>query len=205
MTIALSPVRTPVVLPVAAAVTVGLFVLMNNLIDIGPVAPDPVQELPPIVIMFDIKPEEPRERMTIEELDPVAPPPPVQRLDVDIAPVEAVTSEVSWHLPPVEVAALNHSGGLVNIDRNPVPSVRVPPVYPPAALSRGLEGQCSMLFDITPQGTTTNVRALDCTSSLFERAAINSVSRWRYNPQMQDGQPTLFRGATTQIVFSVSE
>ena len=43
----------------------------------------------------------------------------------------------------------------------------------------------------------------DLASQAFERATINAVSRWRYDPQVRNGEPVMFRGATTQLVYSL--
>jgi protein TonB len=203
MTATFHPIRTPIVLPVAAAVTAGLFVLMNNLIDTGPWAPEPVDDLPPVQIRFEPDEPLPDERMPIEVIPPVEAPPPLPRPDTSASAVDGAPAGVSWTLPPMETRDISGGSGLVPAERSPVPTVRVNPAYPPSAASRGLEGQCTVIFDITPQGTTANVRTLSCTSSTFERASLNAVSRWRYNPQIRDGQPVMFRGATTQLVYSM--
>ncbi|WP_203293214.1 energy transducer TonB [Maricaulis parjimensis] len=206
MTIALNPVRTPVVLPVAGAVTVGLFVLMNNLIDIGPVTPDPVVERPPVQIRFEPEPvriEDRWENIEITELDP---PPPVPRLDIEHSAVEGMPEGNSWTLPPIEVAGIEIGSGLANIDRaQPVPRVRIDPIFPASEASRGRSGECSVTFDITPEGRTTNIRPGTCTSRAFEQATMNAVSRWRYDPQVRNGEPVLYRNAVTQLVYNLDQ
>ena len=203
MSMSLHPVRTPVVIPVAGAVTVGLFIMMNNLIDIGPVTPEIVEETPPIQIRFEPEPEDPiriRDQFEITQLDP---PPPPQRLDVPRSAVDIMPTGDNYTLPPIEVAVVNAGSGLVNIDRQPSPSVRIDPVYPASEASRGRPGECTVVFDITPEGRTTNIRPTDCTSRAFEQATMNAVSRWRYAPQVRNGEPTLYQNATTRLVYSL--
>ncbi|MAK64778.1 MAG: hypothetical protein CMF75_08610 [Maricaulis sp.] len=203
MSMSLHPVRTPVVIPVAGAVTVGLFVLMNNLIDIGPVTPDPVVERPPVQIRFDPEPARPESRIDIIEITQLDPPPPVERLEVPIAAVNTLPTGTNWTLPPIERAVIRTGGGLVNIDRQPAPRVRIDPVYPASEASRGRAGECTVVFDITPEGRTANIRPGDCTSRAFEQATMNAVSRWRYDPQVRDGEPILYRNATTRLVYAM--
>lgn len=205
MTATYDSVRTPLVIPVAGAVTVGLFLMMRQLIDIGPYTPEPVEEMPPVQIRFDVEPYDPPDRVTPEDIPAVVPPPPPPSLDRPRAAVEGVTSEVSWTLPPVDPPVVGAGTGLANIDRPPSPTLRVEPVYPPGLAMRGQEGACTVVFDITPQGMTTNVQARACTSAAFERASVNAVSRWRYAPQVRDGEPVMYRGATTRLVFSLGE
>ena len=202
MTAYIHPVRTPLVLPVAGAITVGLFFLMRGLIDIGDVRPEPAVERPPVVIHYEPEPVDPHIPVDMDVI-PLDPPPPTERLPIDrVRPTSDAPME-NYTVPAVDVGGLELASNVVPVRRDPLPVVRIPPVYPDTAARRGLEGQCTMIFDITPQGTTANVRPLDCTSSLFERASVNAVSRWRYDPQVRDGEPTLYRGATTQLRFSL--
>ena len=198
-------VRMPAVLPVAGAVTVGLFILMNHLIDIGDVRPEPERELPDVQINFDVVPYDPEPRIGMEDIPDVEAPPPPVRLNVPRSAVDAVPAVESWALPDIGPIEIRAGSGLAAIDRTPMPRVRIDPAYPPGALNRGQEGACTMVFDITPLGTTANVRVLSCTSGAFERASINAISRWRYDPQIRDGQPVMFRGATTQLVYSLGD
>ncbi len=203
MSMSLHPVRTPVVIPVAGAITAGLFIMMNNLIDIGPVTPELVEERPPVQIRFEPREEDPvsiRDSLEITQLDP---PPPPPSLEVPRSAVDTLPAGDNYALPPIEVAVVNTGGGLVNIDRQPAPRVRIDPVYPASEASRGRPGECTVVFDITPEGRTTNIRPSDCTSRAFEQATLNAVSRWRYDPQVRDGQPVLYRNATTRLVYSL--
>lgn len=203
MTASFHSVRTPLVLPVAGAITIGLFLMMRGLIDIGPVVPEPVEELPPVQIRFDVEPYDPPDRVTMIDITPVDVPPPLPRPDTSSSAVEPVNSDINWTLPPVDPAEVNTGRGLVNIDRQPSPRVRVEPVFPASEATRGRAGECTVVYDITPEGRTANIRAQACTSQAFERATINAVSRWRYDPQVRNGEPVMFRGATTQLVYSL--
>ena len=88
-------------------------------------------------------------------------------------------------------------------DRDAQPLVRIPPQYPPRAAERGLEGHCTMSFDVTPDGTPTNIVATECTSSLFERTSVRAVERWRYEPKIQEGTAVWRRGVVTRIDYQL--
>ena len=194
--------RTPLVLPVAATVSVGLFMMMRGLIDIGPVELVEAVEPPSIEIRFDIEEPDPERSVTPDDIADVEPPPPPARVEVDTIAPSAEPQIAGYVLPSVETGGIEISTGvLASPDQTPSPIVRVEPIYPVRAASRGLEGQCMIIFDITPQGTTANVRIMSCTNTAFERTSINAISRWRYNPQVQNGAPVVFRGATTQLVY----
>lgn len=197
-----SMLRTPLVLPVAGAVTVGLFLMMRGLIDIGPVEPEEAPDPLEVVLSFEVAPVEPKPRIEIDEIPEVEAPPPIERIPVETGAPDGEFLNTRYELPPVDPSVTDiASNGTFSADGNPVPLVRIEPVYPARPAERGLEGQCMMIFDITPQGTTANVRALSCSNTGFEQSSINAVRRWRYSPQVENGQPTTFRGATTQLVY----
>lgn len=194
--------RTPLVLPVAASITVGLFLVMRSLIDIGEVRPEPVADPPRVEIRFDVPDEPPTRGLDIEEIPAVEPPPAPERIPTNtVAPAPDGDGFVLAELPAgrgeIEIAQT----GPLSVDGSPTPVVRVEPVYPARAASRDLEGQCTIIFDITPQGRTANVRVMSCTNRAFEQASINAIQRWRYNPQVSGGDAVMFRGATTQLVY----
>jgi TonB family protein len=64
----------------------------------------------------------------------------------------------------------------------------VPPEYPPRALDRGTQGWVDIEFTVAADGTTRDaiVRAAEPTG-VFDRAALQAVARWRYEPRMVDG------------------
>ena len=54
-----------------------------------------------------------------------------------------------------------------------LPIVKVAPIYPNRALTRGIEGYCVVMYTVTTLGTTVNPVVVEdqCTSSLFHRAS----------------------------------
>lgn len=196
--------RVPAILPVAGLVTVGLFLMMRQLIDIGPVVPEPVVEPPKVEIRFDI-PEPDPVRTGPEVIREVEVPPRPPVIDTPRPAVDGVPTDVVWSLPPVDPPGVDAGEGLAVIDRPPSPTLRIEPVYPAGEMSRGRNGSCTAVFDITPEGRTANLQTRNCTSRAFERATLNAVSRWRYAPQVRDGEPVTYRGATTQLVFTLGE
>ena len=83
--------------------------------------------------------------------------------------------------------ALAFSAGLS--DRDPLPLVRVEPQYPPQAQRRGLEGWVHVRFTITTAGSIKNASVVKSSHGVFERAALQAVSKWKYQPQTKDGKP----------------
>ncbi len=86
-----------------------------------------------------------------------------------------------------------------------LPIVRVAPVYPARAQSRGLEGYVDMSFTVTSTGTVIDPIVVFSTSGLFERAASRAVLKFKYKPRVVDGIPVNVPGVKTRITFKMEE
>lgn len=85
-----------------------------------------------------------------------------------------------------------------------LPIVKVAPVYPARALQRGLEGYVIVEFTVTRQGTVRDVGVVESTSTLFERAAINAASKFKYKPRVIDGEAVEVPGVRNKISFAIT-
>jgi periplasmic protein TonB len=82
-----------------------------------------------------------------------------------------------------------------------LPIVKVAPVYPARAASRGLEGYVIVEFTVTRTGTTKDVSVVESTSSLFDRAAVEAAGKFKYKPRVIDGEPVEVPGVRNKITF----
>ncbi len=90
------------------------------------------------------------------------------------------------------------------MDQDAMPLVRIAPDYPPRAQSRGVEGWVLVQFTITAAGTVKSAVALDADpKGYFEDAAVAAVSRWKYNPRIEDGQAVERRGIRVKLTFKL--
>ncbi len=65
-----------------------------------------------------------------------------------------------------------------------------PPDYPAAALRRGDAGTVMVRVDVGADGVPTDVSIETRSGSRdLDRAALDAVRRWRFNPAQRDGQP----------------
>jgi len=64
----------------------------------------------------------------------------------------------------------------------------VPPVYPPEAAARKLEGRVKVRFIVDETGAVTKARALQSSDKVFEDAAVQSVRQWRFEPAIDEGR-----------------
>jgi TonB family protein len=75
-------------------------------------------------------------------------------------------------------------------DRGPRVLERTQPAYPADALSAHAEGEVRLQIQIDAQGKVSEVRiAANSGSDSLDRAALNAVRNWRYQPGTHDGQP----------------
>src|SRR5690606_32586966 len=89
-------------------------------------------------------------------------------------------------------------------DRDVMPLVRVPPEYPPRALTRGLEGWVLVQFTITTIGTVKDAVVVDAQpEGVFNDAALKAIARWRYNPRVDGGVAVERVGVQTRIVITL--
>jgi bla regulator protein BlaR1 len=86
-----------------------------------------------------------------------------------------------------------------------MPIVKVAPVYPPRAAARGLEGFVVVQYTVNETGSTSNVTVVESSSSLFERAAIDSALKYKYQPRIENGVPVAVDGIMTKIVFALND
>ncbi len=95
--------------------------------------------------------------------------------------------------------SLTLSSGLS--DRDPLPLVRVEPQYPAQAARRGLEGWVRVRFTISTAGSIKDAAVVNSSNTVFERAAITAVNKWKYQPQMADGKPVETSGIQVVLRF----
>jgi protein TonB len=150
------------------------------------------------------------ENLNVEDIIPEKPPKPPE------TPPETPPQEmdnVNPDSPKINVAPpsvnantdIGGPGGMNIAEGDYLPIVRVAPVYPARALSRGLEGFVDLSFTVTTAGTVEDPIVLQSTSSLFERAAIRAVLKFKYKPRVVDGVPVSVPGVKTRISFQLEE
>ncbi len=107
-----------------------------------------------------------------------------------------------------ETAAAAAGAGVpnyVDIDVDTIPVVRTAPDYPPAALDRKLEGWVQLKFTVAPNGVVDDVTVVDSSDPLFEPAAVQALSVWRYLPRVVAGRRVASHGVHTIIRFAMAQ
>lgn len=77
-------------------------------------------------------------------------------------------------------------------DRAPVLVSSPAPRYPAQALRRRESGTVMVRVDVGPDGVPTATSVVEGSGSRFlDRAALDAVRRWRFEPALRDGRPTV--------------
>jgi protein TonB len=150
------------------------------------------------------------EALTVEDFTPEKPPkppePPPETPPQDMDNIDPTAPTINVAPPTVATdTSIGGPGGMNIAEGDYLPIVRVAPVYPARALSRGLEGYVDMGFTVTTTGTVRDPVVLFSTSSLFERAAMRAVLKFKYKPRVVDGVPVDVPNVKTRITFKIEE
>lgn len=81
-----------------------------------------------------------------------------------------------------ELRVLKHFSG-------PRPIRKEEPVYPRSALMGEQEGWVRFSMTVEASGKVSDVKVLDSSSWVFEKAAVGAARKWRFQPNTVDGKP----------------
>lgn len=195
--------RSIIGIPIAGVIVIGLFLFMYGLIKVDEIPQEEDREPVNIRIGRQIEDSQVRNQKRFERpaLDQPPPPPPTINNQTFQPTVDGVQADV----PEFEVDVVATSG--FNPDRDAQPIVRIPPAEPDfqrcIRSDRPSVERVSLEFDVTPDGSTTNIQVVDSTDSCFERSAIRAARRWKYNPKIVDNQPQPRFGVRTSIEYNL--
>ena len=92
-----------------------------------------------------------------------------------IAAIALVLTAGLWLQQPVQAAAN------ATAKNEPAPVMRVEPKYPIQAAEQRIEGYVQAKFDISAQGTVSNVRIMrSVPTATFDEASITALEQWQY-------------------------
>ncbi len=191
----------------ATFVTLFLLWLMNYLIVTG----DHSLEDEVAGATLDFVRVKPQENLTRKSDKPEKPPPPAA------PPPEPPAPELDNADPSAEKVAISAAPVSTDIDLSSggfslgvgegdyLPIVKVAPMYPARASSRGIEGWVIVEYTVTSTGTVKDVIVLESkpTSKIFHKAAINAAKKFKYKPRVQDGKAMEVPGVRNRFLFEL--
>ena len=205
---------------VGAVVTLALFYLMQALISSqdSAITDDAGGNMVDFVRVKQEQLLETKKRKPKKPPPPDEPPPdtPPQNFTTNVDSAAFSMSNID-----VSVAVDVGGGGFGISDGDYLPIVKVQPVYPRRALSRGMSGWVIVEFTVSGQGTVKDPMVVsncgwiksarsegqceDNPNSVFDRAAMKAAQKFKYKPKVIDGEPVETAGVQNRIVFELAD
>jgi len=196
-------VKVFIALLLAVFVTLGLLLLMHFLIESNMTEPEDVDEFKiPDILMpqreitteYDTKkPDKPEE---VEEPPPELPEPEFEAPDAQ--------GDISFK-PNVNTGVKVGGLGGFSSDGDYLPIVKVQAKYPSRALSRGIEGYCTVQYTVTKTGETRDVSVVDCPQQVFASSSVKAAKKFKYKPKVVDGEPIEVPGVRNKFTFEMAK
>ena len=187
----------------AVPVAIGLFYIMQSLVttefkqeetkarkiaDI--VVPDKVIE----TNLKEAKPEK------VE--DPEEPPPDLEPIQFDTnIEMGAVNTA-----PKADISIKLSSSGMSSGDGEYLPIVKVAPIYPRRAQTRGITGYCIVEYTVTKTGSIRDPQPVDCQpAGIFDSASVKAAEKFKYKPRVVDGEAIEVAGVQNKFTFELEK
>ncbi|MEM7762827.1 MAG: TonB family protein [Pseudomonadota bacterium] len=146
-----------------------------------------------------------------DDADTTLPPPPPASVLRESATVTSEDDETA--LPVAEAVDTATTADIVENPTESAPAddfelvvIRTtPPQYPRSAQRRGIEGWVDVQFSVGADGTTRDISVFDSApGSIFDRAAVDAVAKWRYEPLPTD-DPDAVKRARVRLEFDLQQ
>ncbi|KZK70815.1 energy transducer TonB [Shewanella baltica] len=193
--------RTGLILA-SALITLGLFVFMAQLINNPQTVTGQASDAPQInILMAERTPIPPKEKTKPEPPKPI---PARERVSVPGETSESLTFTPETFMPEMPTQTTLYTQSAMTAEALPV--VQVSPRYPIDAAQSGKEGYVVVGFDITADGTVSNVRVLDANPKrVFDKAALSAVQNWKYKPKFDAGKAVAQLNQQVQLDFKLDQ
>jgi len=101
---------------------------------------------------------------------------------------------------------LDVGGGGFSSDGEYLPIVKVAPIYPRRAQTRGIEGYVLLEFIVTKTGAVSNPMVIESKPpGIFDRSALNAALKFKYKPKVVNGEPIDVAGVRNRITFELAD
>lgn len=185
-----------------------MYQLVNN--DLGELKQKKAVKIPDITMpdtkietrFEDAKPEKPEE----PDVPPDLPEPEFDAPDI--------SGEALNMTAPIAKAGIDMgAGSLAFSEGEYLPIVKVPPEYPSTALSRGIEGFCTVVYTVTETGATRDPQPIESEcmtkegkpTSVFNRASVKAATKFKYKPKVVDGKPVEVPGVKNRFTYTMAK
>ena len=187
----------------AVPIVIGLFLIMHSLVNRDFQQEDvKARKIADIIVPDKVIETNLKEVLPEKVDDPEEPPPEMEPLQFD----NDLDMSVANTAPSVSVSVSINASGLSSGDGEYLPIVKVAPIYPRRAQTRGIEGSCIVEYTVTKTGSIRDPFAIEdlCDpSGIFERASVKAALSFKYKPRVVDGQPIEVAGVRNKFTFTL--
>lgn len=194
--------RIPIALFAATLVTTSLFFLMHLLVHSDDERAQEVHVIPIVdarmpafepIVEIDLQKPQP-----IEELEPVEAPDINREPTAGIVPGLTYSPDVFGIEPP----GIN---GIALSDSEMIPIIQTTSAYPVRALQRRIEGFVVVSFTVDSNGDVVDPSVIYAEpEGYFERAALQTIRKWKYAARIENGKPVPVQGVQQRITFRIN-
>ncbi len=134
--------------------------------------------------------------------DPEQPPPEMATPDIDMDMDVDIVNTAPQAAIDVEISSSGMSSG----DGEYLPIVKVAPIYPRRAQTRGITGYCIVEYTVTKSGSIRDPQAVDCSpSGVFESASVKAATKFKYKPRVVDGEAIEVGGVQNKFTYELEQ
>jgi protein TonB len=87
-----------------------------------------------------------------------------------------------------------------------LPIVKVAPIYPRRAQTRGITGYCIVEYTVTASGAIRDPKAVDCQpAGVFDAASVKAATKFKYKPRVVDGVAIEVGGVQNKFTYELEQ
>jgi protein TonB len=132
--------------------------------------------------------------------EPEEPPPDLDTPDLDMDMDVDIVNTAPAQQVDVAISATGMSSG----DGEYLPIVKVAPIYPRRAQTRGITGYCIVEYTVTKTGSIRDPQPVDCQpQGVFESASVKASLKFKYKPRVVDGEPIEVAGVQNKFTYEL--
>ncbi|KGJ92466.1 energy transducer TonB [Thalassotalea sp. ND16A] len=145
-----------------------------------------------------------KDRKPLRPQKPKTPPPQNMQPQIAKANPNAKANSSSFAADIQADVSLGNGLSLGSSDGEYLPIVKVAPIYPRRAQSRGIQGYVIVEFTVTTNGSVRDPVVLTAVpENIFDRAAMAAALKFKYKPRVIDGVPQEVAGVQNKITFQI--
>jgi len=132
-------------------------------------------------------------------------PPPMEQPPMQADDLVADVQSLGFSADLSADTGLSAGLALESGDGEYLPIVKVAPIYPRRALSRGIEGYVIVEFIVTKNGSVRSPMIIESKpKGIFDQAAKEAAKKFKYKPRVIDGVATEVAGVQNKITFKMN-